>query len=1423
MRVCNIMEACLMANHLMMAHQRPQLLVISISLLYWFRHTGECWKFDGGGPGALGPGAPIHNSPSPLLLNAPTFIATYTHSRAARSASATPGSGGGASAAAARGPPPAVPPPSGNGGVMAGGSFSALLNGQQQDILYACPLNSMCQCAGLPNETSTLIEINCNEVALYKFPEFIHSSVRYIEMSRTHLQSVDDETFQGLRLKTLKLIDNELQDISDRSFSTMTHSLMTLDISGNKMQHIPLEALQKLHSLTRLVAQRNHITSLEGNWEALFDSLRSLHLSGNDITEVSPFGLHENGNSVNGVGGGSGHPSSLAAITRHDELGSMKSAHNHALNMLNGLSGSAAGHTSSTSNHIAPSKPFSRLQKLLWLDLSNNRIYHIAPNFLPRSLVTIDLSSNLLTVFPQQLFEHLHGLRIVSLRDNLLRSVQTKELRLVRMRLEKLDLGMNLVETLESDWFQNNYSDVHVRALNLEKNYIRQLPPAVFKGTGIAHLVLAFNAIERIHVNAFEGVTETLEYLDLERNELNAVPGAIRTLHKLKYLYLASNNIYQLTNLPENMDNLRVLSLSGNNFTMIPVLALRNYTQLSYLNMGYNLISDIPEGIFAVDNWGANLQTILLRNNKITHLHLGSFYGLEQIQEISLSFNDINIHHPMVFENVSRTLKILELSFAVFPARSLESIDPLDALLPLSQLMWLGLDNNNLKMLSNDSFANMRELSYINLAFNQLKQLPRGLFLPDVHSHLVEIDLSYNSLEVIARNTFHSLGDLQTLNLQSNKLQLLEKHAFYNLEFLRYIDLSYNQLANISHGAFTILPNLAALDLMHNNLGSLSLKMFHFVSNTSTPLRLNVTYNQISHFEDELSSYMYIYNLDISHNAISTPDSFANLANTLRFLNLAHNTIGGLANHAFGDLEFLEILNLAHNNITSLRRRSFQGLNSLQELDLGYNGLEQLQVEQFSNLRKLRILRVRGNRLRALPREVFMNTRLEYFDISENQLSVWPVPAFSDVGFTLRSIQMAQNALEYLDSSMFVNSQFLYDINLACNRITVLPDNTFTFLNNLTNLELSQNPLVTTNLKEVFLHTPRLRRLKIRRMGLYVLPQLSLPYLSHLDVSGNYLQELSSLHEMRQLRHVNVSHNKIVNASNIAEHLPTSVRVLDLAHNPLRRISAHDLVALRHLTDLNLLDVKVANPSVFIKLRSLRKLHLTSHLNLGEIVARIPGLQELRVHCMETNIGPELLAKLVNNTKLQLLELYGGNVQTIAPDALAGLARNQHLLVKISHTKISDLPPGIFYTLRAVPQLAIDISHNKINALAADSFYPNKTYWDTVGTRSIMGGLDTSHNPLECECGLVWFGHWLRRWLRESAQIKVIQKDEMKRMVQRARANTCHDPTTGRRLPILEIFPEDLLCQASALSSSSERLFLLSFAAIALPLFTMSL
>ncbi|CAD7085443.1 unnamed protein product [Hermetia illucens] len=1216
------------------------------------------------------------------------------------------------------------------------------------EILYSCSVNSMCQCSSLPNESSTLFEVACNEVLLYKAPDFIHSSIKHIEISGTKIQFIDDETFQSLRLESLKLVDNKIYDLSERSFSSMVHSLQTLDLSGNQLQKIPLIALRKLHMLSRFIGHRNDISNLDGNWGNLCDSLRSVHLSANNIAELI----------------------SLEEEARANYSGSFLPSHQIC--------------------------SFSRLKRLMWLDLSNNRISQLPRTSLPRTIVTLDVSRNIISTFPQQLFDHLHDLRIISLRDNLIRSISCKEIHAKRIHLEKLDLSLNLIDELQSDVFHNNYSNIQVRAINLEKNFIKFIPAAAFHQSKIVHLVMAFNEITKIHVDAFEGIRESLEYLDLDGNNLQAVPRAIKSLMKLKYLYLSSNHINHLSNLPDMNGSLRVLSLSGNNFSSIPIEGLRNFTELTYLNMGYNKISEILDDTFV--GWGSQLQTILLRNNKITQLSNGIFNGLDSIKEISLSFNDIHYVSNNAFENVSRTLKILELSFGIY-----RDDFPKDALNPLTELVWLGLDNNNLKIVNEHSLATMRELSYINLSFNRITNLPRNLFSAEIHNHLMEVVLSFNLISRIHSNTFHGLLELQHINLASNSIRTLEKNSFTKLPYLTFIDLSNNNLKNISDAAFQYLPNLAKVDMSENFLCTLSLRMFNHVSNSTFPLLLNVSHNRISLFDDDLTSYLYIHHLDASFNLLTNSLSFSNLGNTLRILDLKSNSFSVLGNHAFGDLEFLETLNLSNNNITSLRRRSFQGLTHLQELDISFNKLQQLQVEQFSNLKKLRVLNLRNNKIRAFPREVFLNTRLEFLDISNNFLAVWPVSAFSDVGFTLRNIQFSSNNIEYLDSSMFINSQFLTDLNLSKNKITVLPDNTFVFLNNLTNLDLSYNPLVSTNLRQVFLHTLRLRKLSLQGLGLFNLPRLDLQFLSELDVSNNDLQHIHSLHDLTMLKTLNLSNNKISNASIICEHLPITLKILDFSHNPIRKITLHDVTPLRSLTDLDLTDIKIQTPAIFLKLRNLKVLRITSSSNLGEIVSKLPGLQKLYVHVIESAIQDDLFAKFSNNTKLNLVEIFGKNVQSISGNALAGLKNNHKLKIRIRNTKISDLPPGIFFVLSKVPQLTIDISDNKITNLSPDSFYPNASSWDAVGTRSIIGGLDIVNNPLECDCGLVWLGHWLRRWLRESAQINAIPREDMQKMVTRARRNTCNDPGTGRKLSFLELFPQDLLCHASALSSSA--------------------
>lgn len=48
--------------------------------------------------------------------------------------------------------------------------------------------------------------------------EFLQGTVKHIDMSRTYIQSVDDETFQGLRLESLKLVDNRLREFGEKCF-----------------------------------------------------------------------------------------------------------------------------------------------------------------------------------------------------------------------------------------------------------------------------------------------------------------------------------------------------------------------------------------------------------------------------------------------------------------------------------------------------------------------------------------------------------------------------------------------------------------------------------------------------------------------------------------------------------------------------------------------------------------------------------------------------------------------------------------------------------------------------------------------------------------------------------------------------------------------------------------------------------------------------------------------------------------------------------------------------------------------------------------------------------------------------------------------------------------------------------------------------
>ncbi|XP_046665622.1 carboxypeptidase N subunit 2-like isoform X1 [Homalodisca vitripennis] len=133
--------------------------------------------------------------------------------------------------------------------------------------------------------------------------------------------------------------------------------------------------------------------------------------------------------------------------------------------------------------------------------------------------------------------------------------------------------------------------------------------------------------------------------------------------------------------------------------------------------------------------------------------------------------------------------------------------------------------------------------------------------------------------------------------------------------------------------------------------------------------------------------------------------------------------------------------------------------------------------------------------------------------------------------------------------------------------------------------------------------------------------------------------------------------------------------------------------------------------------------------------------------------------------RLRHLQITGRGLLSVEAEALSSLQYCRELVVEISGTAVQDIPSGFFATFSHSAHLSINLRDNNLLSLTPAAFYGNVTNWEHVGTKLIAGGLLLHDNPWLCDCGLVWIGHWLRRWLRESLQIHTAPLDAAQHLV----------------------------------------------------------
>ncbi|CAH0590055.1 unnamed protein product [Chrysodeixis includens] len=265
-------------------------------------------------------------------------------------------------------------------------------------------------------------------------------------------------------------------------------------------------------------------------------------------------------------------------------------------------------------NDIGPA--FKDLKELDSLNLSRNRIEDIGPNTFYISnnvnrLYLLDLSYNRLTYLPDKAFQHLNNLRKLYLQGNQITVIENVWPKYLRS-LDYLNLCCN-----------------NMSSLNTPLKYMKKLK----------EINLSTNKIE--HLNISELIS--LETIDLSHNKIKHF--RFDYFDKIPHFMKLDLSYNKITKLKREKAKRKV-----SNDINTPLRSVK-------LDFKHNHISYIDKNFFLTFNY---IRYLILRSNKITILHPGTFKHVRVLRFLDISSNTLKLD-DQTFRGLKKT-EIIDIS-----------------------------------------------------------------------------------------------------------------------------------------------------------------------------------------------------------------------------------------------------------------------------------------------------------------------------------------------------------------------------------------------------------------------------------------------------------------------------------------------------------------------------------------------------------------------------------------------------------------------------------------------------------------------------------------------------------------------------------------------------------------------------------------
>ncbi|XP_012267039.2 chaoptin-like [Athalia rosae] len=972
-----------------------------------------------------------------------------------------------------------------------------------------CSFNTMCLCWVQDDAEYTQMDVSCMGIPFARFPEIPVQYIAQLDVVGSGMQVLENEALVSSYVEALGLMSNRLMIVGEKSLSGVADHLRSLDLSYNYFAEVPLNALQSLKKLTWLNMHSNYLTTLDGNWGYLPNTLTNVFFGDNSITDLpncfknfkSLVWLNLDNNNIQVI--------DEASLPPHIQ-------------------------TLSINNNLIKEFPASigALEDLTWLYLKGNDMKSLVlPHISSSKLELIDVSDNCISGVKRSDNNHTLQVRDFNLANNKLSSLPDRMFKNILIR--RLYLSSNDIHTIHGNAFKGLEDSLEY--LNLENNNLMSVPEAIQTMNRLTYLYLANNKISNVSEDSFLRSSETLRALSIATNNFKYVPiTALSKCNKLLHLNLGYNNIVAIQ--PGDFEwahNLEILLLRNNMLTKLKPATFQGAQRLKELSLSFNHIAELDDdaflGIeesleilelsfaFAMDVFPRhalkplkNLLWMVLDNNNFQILDTTTFYTFQKLRYINLESNRLQyLPEQIIHSSIHVELRDIKLGYNFLesiPSNTFHNLTELRSLdlsgnrihflTPSSisscpKLVTISLAQNKIVHLSPGTFGQLQSLQFLHLEFNYLAKLNLdaiydsgnedftlnvsfnaiNTIIPGDLPTLKHFDLSFNNVTSIPGNAFNSTPNLRVLDLRSNYITAIESGAFI-LKHLEYLNLKNNKIEVLSKQAFYGLEILQQLDLSGNSISQLMMEQFR---NLKKLRILNLSRNKIRSLPRDVFEGTHIEILDLSNNRfyVVPSTSFAEVGYTLRNLNLGNNFIDHLDSASF-PTSLLNSLNLAHNRLTILPDNSFVALGKLLTLNISHNSLQANYKELFHYLPDLRQLYLANCGLKNIP--ILPLANLSLLDLSLNDVDSITSEDFQFLG-ELKTLYMMKNLLKSMPT---VKLNYLRELDVSGNLIEELTKEMFSGYPRLEKLNIKNLDSVKSIDRDALAHLRFLKYLQIQ-------------------------------------------------------------------------------------------------------------------------------------------------------------------------------------------------------------------------------------------------------------------------------------------------------------------------------------------------------